>query len=138
MTERERDLMKHSSIVNIMNEKFLFKHHYPLEKRMQWSQEASMKYSNKLPLIVEKDHKCQALDDLSNPKFLMPRTFMITEVQMIVRRKLNIKKEQGLFMMVNDGKEMIKANESLESVYDKYKDEDGFLYILYTQENIYG
>ena len=114
--------MKHSSIVNIMNEKFLFKHHYPLEKRMQWSQEASMKYSNKLPLIVEKDHKCQALDDLSNPKFLMPRTFMISEVQMIVRRKLNIKKEQGLFMMVNDGKEMIKANESLESVYDKYKD----------------
>ena len=138
MTERKRDLMKHSSIVNIMNEKFLFKHHYPLEKRMQWSQEASMKYSNKLPLIVEKDHKCQGLDDLSNPKFLMPRTFMISEVQMIVRRKLNIKKEQGLFMMVNDGKEMIKANESLEGVYDKYKDQDGFLYILYTQENIYG
>ena len=138
MTERKRDLMKHSSIVNIMNEKFLFKHHYPLEKRMQWSQEASMKYSNKLPLIVEKDHKCQGLDDLSNPKFLMPRTFMISEVQMIVRRKLNIKKEQGLFMMVNDGKEMIKANETLEGVYDKYKDQDGFLYILYTQENIYG
>ena len=76
-----------------MNEKFLFKHHYPVEKRMQWSKEARLKYSNKLPLIVEKDHKCQSLDDLSNPKFLMPRTFTISEVQMIIRRKLNMKKE---------------------------------------------
>ena len=51
---------------------------------------------------------------------------------MIVRRKLNLRKEQGLFMMVNDGKDLVKANESLESVFDKFKDEDGFLYILYT------
>lgn len=57
---------------------------------------------------------------------------------MIVRRKLNLKKEQGLFMLVNDGKDLVKANESLESVFDKFKDEDGFLYILYTQENVYG
>ena len=62
----------------------------------------------------------------------MPRTFMISEVQMIVRRKLNLKKEQGLFMMVNDGKELVKANETLESVFENFKDEDGFLYILYT------
>ena len=63
-----------------MSEKYLFKHQYPLDKRMQWSKEAKLKYSNKLPLIVEKDHKCQSLDDLQNPKFLMPRTFMISEV----------------------------------------------------------
>ena len=62
----------------------------------------------------------------------MPRTFMISEVQMIIRRKLNLKKEQGLFMLANDGKDIVKANEPLESVFEKYKDEDGFLYILYT------
>ena len=138
LSQRERNIMKHSSIVQIMNEKFLFKHHYPIEKRMQWSKEARLKYSNKLPLIVEKDHKCQALDDLTNPKFLMPRTFSISEVQMIIRRKLNLRKEQGLFLMVNDGKDIVKANQSLENVFETYKDEDGFLYILYTQEDMFG
>ena len=53
---------------------------------------------------------------------------------MIIRRKLNITKEQTLFMMVNEGKEVIKANEKLESVFEKFKDDDGFLYILYTKE----
>jgi hypothetical protein len=47
----------------------------------------------------------------------MPRTFMMSEVQMIIRKKLNIKKEQSLFLLVNNGKEIIKSNDDLESVY---------------------
>lgn len=35
-------------------------------------------------------------------------------------------------MLANDGKDIVKANEPLETVFEKYKDEDGFLYILYT------
>ena len=57
---------------------------------------------------------------------------------MIIRRKLNMKKEQGLFLMVNDGKDIVKANQNLEQVFNTYKDEDGFLYILYTQEDMFG
>ena len=41
-------------------------------------------------------------------------------------------------MLANDGKDIVRANDSLENVFEKYKDEDGFLYILYTQEDIYG
>eukprot|EP00350_Pseudokeronopsis_sp_OXSARD2_P012279 CAMPEP_0170568034 /NCGR_PEP_ID=MMETSP0211-20121228/80875_1 /TAXON_ID=311385 /ORGANISM="Pseudokeronopsis sp., Strain OXSARD2" /LENGTH=34 /DNA_ID= /DNA_START= /DNA_END= /DNA_ORIENTATION= len=32
----------------------------------------------------------------------------------------------------------MKSNASLVSMYDKYHDEDGFLYILFAEENIYG
>ena len=39
---------------------------------------------------------------------------------MIIRKKLNIKKEQSLFLLVNNGKEIIKSNDDLESVYSKY------------------
>ena len=52
----------------ISSEKFKFKQMYPKEKREKWSQEAIEKFRNKLPLIVEKDQKCMALDDLENPK----------------------------------------------------------------------
>lgn len=91
-----------------------------------------------MPLIVEKDHRCATLDDLENPKFLMPKTFQIAEVQAIIRRKLSLSKEKGLFLLVNNGKEIVRSNDSLETVFDKHKDTDGFLYILYTEEEIYG
>ena len=57
---------------------------------------------------------------------------------MIIRKKLNIKKEQSLFLLVNNGKEIIKSNDDLESVYLKYQDPDGFLYVFYTEEKVFG
>ena len=32
----------------------------------------------------------------------------------------------------------MKQSASLPEMYDKYKDEDGFLYIVYAEENVYG
>ena len=40
--------------------------------------------------------------------------------------------------MINDGKEILKSNSKLSEVYEKFKDQDGFLYILYTGENVFG
>ena len=41
-------------------------------------------------------------------------------------------------MMVNDGKDLLKSNGPLQETFEKYQDEDGFLYILYTGEDVYG
>ena len=46
----------------------MFKYKHTLEQRKQWSLEAKDRYESKFPLIVEKDHKCNILDDLMNPK----------------------------------------------------------------------
>ena len=40
--------------------------------------------------------------------------------------------------MCQEGKELLKANSKLNDIFNKFKDEDGFLYILYTGENIFG
>ena len=68
----------------------------------------------------------------------MPKTFMMSEVQMIIRKKLKIEKDQSLFLLVNNGKDIVKANEDLETVYSKYRDTDGFLYVFYTEEKVFG
>ena len=101
-------------------------------------------------MVIEKDIRCATLDDLQNPKyvyilfhqfnfrFLMLQNFSISDVQTIVRRKLNLNKEQGLYLLVNDGKNLLVSNSSLKEMFEKFKDDDGFLYILYTEENMYG
>jgi len=37
-----------------------------------------------------------------------------------------------------EGKYLLKQNALLSEVYEKYKDEDGFLYLVYAEEDIYG
>ena len=97
-----------NEIVEIANEVFLFKHQYPFEKRSKWAKEAFERYPEKIPMIVERHHKAHHLDDLSNPKFLMPRTFSIGEVALILRKKLNLTAEQSLVLLVNNGKDLVQ------------------------------
>ena len=68
----------------------------------------------------------------------MPQNFTISDVQTIVRRKLNLSKEQGLYLLVAEGKKLLVSNASLTDSFEKHKDDDGFLYILYTEENMFG
>ena len=67
----------------------------------------------------------------------MPKTFSIGEVLAVLRQRLILTREEGLVLFANE-KYMIKPNAKLEEVYDKYKDQDGFLYLVYAEENIYG
>ena len=39
-------------------------------------------------------------------------------------------------MSINN--ELVTASNLVFEVYDKYKDEDGFLYVMYTDENVFG
>ena len=90
---KDEEKKKSDTFVQINNEVYLFKYLYSKEQRVTWSEEAKTKYPNKFPIIVEKDHKCQTIDDLQNHKFLMPKAFEMSEVQTIIRRKLKLKKE---------------------------------------------
>ena len=47
-------------------------------------------------------------------------------------------KEQSLILFVNNGKDVVKHNDDLEAVYLRHKDEDGFLYLLFTKEEVFG
>ena len=67
----------------------------------------------------------------------MPKIFTVGEVLQVVRSKLNLKREQGLILMAG-GKYVLKQGHVIDDIYQKHKDEDGFLYLVYAEENIYG
>ena len=67
----------------------------------------------------------------------MPRSFTVGEVLAKVREKLQVTPQQGI-MILAGGKYILKNSSLLEDAYDKHKDEDGFLYLVYTDENVYG
>ena len=67
----------------------------------------------------------------------MPNTFKVSEVLTIVRKKLQVSREEGLVLLAQ-GKHIMKNETMLTEIYEKFKDEDGFLYIVYAKENTMG
>ncbi len=67
----------------------------------------------------------------------MPKDLTAHQFSYIVRKRLKLPKDQSLWLFVN-GKQAIKGDTLMSQVYEKMKDPDGFLYIVYSGENVYG
>ena len=68
---------------------------------------------------------------------MMPKAFSVGEVLAVLRQRLELNREEGLVLFAHE-RYMMRPNAKLEDVYQKYADEDGFLYLVYAEENIYG
>jgi microtubule-associated protein 1 light chain len=67
----------------------------------------------------------------------MPKVFTVGEVLTIIRKKLSMEPSEGLILLAN-GKQLLKNDMPIQTVFHKYQDQDGFLYLTYELENIYG
>ena len=69
----------------------------------------------------------------------MPNTFKMSEVLTIIKKKLQLSREQqqGVILFAA-GKTLVKNDEPLSAIFEKHMDSDGFLYIVYAEEQVYG
>lgn len=54
----------------------------------------------------------------------------------VIRKRINLPPEKAIFIFVNDILPPTAA--TVSSIYAEHKDEDGFLYVLYSSENTFG
>ena len=89
----------------------------------------------KIPVIIEKISKSD-LPNLDKNKYLVPDDFTVAQFLIILRNRMRISHEKSIFLVV---KNTIPTSSELMSVIDnRYKNEDGFLYMHYTGENTFG
>ena len=112
-----------------------FKNKYTFEKRYQESKKVLDKYSERIPIIVEKLNDSE-LPDIDKCKYLVPKEMSISQFMFVIRKRIKLLPSQTLFFTIN-GK-MISSSQLLLEIYDNEKDKDGFLYITYTNENTFG
>ena len=95
-----------------------------------------LKYPNRVPVFIKRTNNKDYIPNIDKHKYLVPREMTIAQVVYIIRMRIKIKPEQALFVYV---KNILPPNSSMiESVYNQYKDDDGFLYINYSTENTFG
>ena len=106
------------------------------KKRREDYNNLKLRYPDKIPLICEKDPKCN-MKSIEKTKFLIPGDLAVAQFSSMIRKKLEIEKEKAFFLLIN-GKHSITGDTLMSELYEKYKDEDGFLYISYSSELTWG
>ena len=120
-----------------MNEKLnSFKKKHTLEVRKTESSKIIKKYEGRIPVIVTKDSKCK-LEDMTRNKFLAPGDLTLGQFMYVIRKRVKLTDTESIFMFVNDTV-LAPTSHTINTLYENYKDEDGFLYLVYCNENVFG
>ena len=96
-----------------------------------------IKNPNSIPVILEKDPKSK-IKDIKKSKFLIQKDFTVNQFTQMIRGLMQISELEAIFFVVK-GKYTISGDKPMGDIYNLYKDKiDGFLYITYSSELIYG
>ena len=112
-----------------------FKEKSTFEKRKQESTNICEKYPGRVPVIVQKYYK-STLPEVDKCKYLVPKDMTMGQFLFVIRRRVKLEPAHALFITVNGL--MTTAGKTIGEVYEEEQDDDGFVYILYTNENTFG
>lgn len=114
-----------------------FKTEFSLDQRKNESSRVLSKYPDRVPIICEKsDTASKECPDIDKKKYLVPRDLTMGQFLYIIRKRLKLAPEKAIFLFV--GNSIMPSTSSINDIYNHKKDFDGFLYIKYAFENIFG
>ena len=112
-----------------------YKNTTSFEERKSESERILSKYPDRIPIICEQK-KNGKLNNLNKYKFLVPRDLTAGQFAYVIRKKIKLAPEQAIFLFVNN---ILPPTAMLMSnLYEDQKDEDGFLFISYSAESVFG
>jgi len=114
-----------------------FKREFSFEKRLLESKRIMSKHPDRIPIICEKaknaGNDCPLID---KKKYLVPVDLTVSQFIYVIRKRLNLRSEKAMFIFING--QLPTNSHILSDLYDKNKDQDGFLYVSYALENTFG
>lgn len=90
--------------------------------------------SKSFQVIIEKYSKSK-VDVLERNKFLIPSDMTIGQLHLLLRKR-RLDPKVGFWFFVKDL--IPSASMTMGQLYQENKDDDGFLYIAYSDENVFG
>ena len=124
-----------------------FKKNYNIQERKDEAIRIRYKHPERVPVIITKNPGSQ-LEDIKTTKYLFPIEYTIPQILCIIRKRITLKEHDALtiFVQTPDGKEVLPSySSSIASLFMDYVESykthpkyDGYLYIIYSNENTFG
>lgn len=113
---------------------------YQVNSAVNRKDEASVirsEFPGKIPVVVERWCKEHNLPYTSRMKFLVPQEITMSQFLHIVRNRLSISSTMSLYLLVNNTT-LVSLSKTLAEVYRENHDDDGFLYVTYASQEVFG
>ncbi|KAG8343187.1 putative Autophagy protein Atg8 ubiquitin like [Trypanosoma vivax] len=112
-----------------------YKMNYTLENRKRESEKVRARHPDRIPVICER--VCDsAVGDMKKCKFLLPHYLTVGQFLVALRKHAQLSPEVALFVYVHGSVPPVSAK--MDDIYTKHKDEDGFLYMNFSNEPVFG
>jgi GABA(A) receptor-associated protein len=111
-----------------------FQKNNSFEKRKSESFRILEEYPNRVPIICERINN--DIMELDRKKYLVPNDLTMGNFMRVIRKRLSVAPEVAIYLFVNT--KIIPTSMIMDSIYDKNKHDDGFLYIYYSGESTFG
>lgn len=110
-----------------------FKAQNTYETRKEVAAQLREQYPNRLPVIVELDPKAQTIIGIIKKQWLAPPEATLDYFALQTRHVIQIGRQELLAFMVESG-DLIMGTDNMESIYKRFRDPDGFLYLNFTAD----
>ncbi len=109
----------------------------PLTQRVVESTKIRQRYPDRIPIIVEKAQNIRTdLPEINKNKYLVPKDLSFGQFIYVIRRQLVLPPDKALFLFVNN--KLFPSSEFVGDIYASNCDIDGFLYVTYSGESVFG
>ena len=115
---------------------FRFKKENTFEVRRSEYENVIKRYPDKIAIICEKAPRSK-IKSINKTKYLVDQNLSLPQFKATIRKNLELDDREAIFFLVN-GKTALSGSDTLGNIYSKYKNKDGFLYIAYAAEEIWG
>lgn len=108
------------------------------EERELYSQRLLNKYPDRVPVIIENNklNKSEYIIEKSKSKYLIPKELHVSELIILIRKNIKMDSSKAIFIFVDNV--LVPLNSNVGSIYNLYKNPDGFLYVTFSCENTFG
>jgi GABA(A) receptor-associated protein len=113
-----------------------FKAEHSFEKRVELCSRLRKEYTDRIPIILESNKNSGII--ITRKKFLAPHNVTMTSFLMEIRKQIKVDQTEAIFLFCGSSGMLAPTTSLMSQVYEKYRDADGFLYIVVALENSFG
>ena len=109
----------------------------PPKKNTKEADRIMCKYSDRIPVIVNRHKNSTNTPEIDKNKYLVPADLTMGQFLYVIRKRLQMSPEKALFMFV-DGSVICNTDLVCKVYADSHDPGDRFLYVTYSSENTFG